>query len=332
MSKSGLTGKPLHDAINANPASRIALIEGLLYENSVLMVSADPGLGKSTIVACAMAQASAGLPVFGYLTVPRPILTYYIPFERGSQEILERLKHMASVIPMDYENIILNENFMGLNVIDSKHADLIIEIIHKDIGSRKLDLIVLDPIYSAVSGGLSSDEKASMFTRFSTRLQAEFHCSNWLNHHTVKTSYTSTTGEPIEKSDPFYGSQWLKAHCTAAYYMKENPKIEGVSLINKKDSHGNLLKEIPLTFEPETYTSFMPAATMETPVKDRLLMFYRTIKKSNKSVTFGEIKGCLMGVSHSHLRRVLETPPYNTAFTKSKSIGKSTLYTPTADL
>jgi len=332
LTRPAFSGEELRIKINSAPEKRTPLIEGLIYENSIVLNSADPGVGKSTLTACWMAQASAGLPVFGQLFVPRPLVIYYIPFERGTQEIEERFRHIQNVIPIEYDNIFLNEHFMGLNVINDAHADDIVRNIRNDIKSRHIDVMVLDPIYQAVAGGLSTDEKASQFTRFSTRLQVEFKCSNWMNHHTVKDSYSSQSGAKIEKDDPFYGSQWLKAHCTAGYYMKRNPATGGVIMVNKKDSHSNLLHELPLCYEPETYTLFLKGIDNSVPVRDRLLMAYRSFKKAQKRVTFREIQGCLGGVSDSHLRNLLDTPPFDTAFTRVKSIGSNTLYVPEIDL
>lgn len=330
--RSAYTNEELRNRVTAQRESRPPIIEGLVHEKSVIMTSSDPGAGKSTVTAVMIAQASIGLPVFGQLFVPKPVVSYYIPFERGAQEIEERFKHIQTVIPLEYNNIYVNERFMGMNVINERHADEIIGNIRHDIGERKIDIIYLDPIYSSVAGGLSTDEKATLFTRFSTRLQVEFNCAIYMNHHTVKQSYSSETGHVIEKEDPFYGSQWLKAHCTGGFYMKRGAKDSGPILIQKKDSHSCLLSHINLVYEPETYTVFMHELDKTIPAKDRLLMAYRTFKNANKTVTFREIQGCMMGVSDSHLRDLLRTPPFDKCFKKISTIGSNTLYKPEGEI
>ena len=334
LARPSYVGEDLKKRVNITRESRPPLIEGLIHEKSIIMNSSDAGTGKSVVTACLIAQTSIGLPAFGQLFVPRPLVNYYIPFERGSQEIEERFKHIQTSIPMDYERIHVNERFMGLNVINEHHADEIVSNIKHDLLQRgqRVDIIWLDPIYQAVAGGLSSDDKASMFTRFSTRLQVEFDCAIWMNHHTVKDSYSSDSGQRIQKEDPFYGSQWLKAHCSGAYYMKRLADDPGPVLLNKKDSHSCLLKKISLQYEPDTYTVFMTGVDKTMVAKDRLLMVYRTLKKDSKSVTFREIQGCMAGVSDSHLRELLRTPPFNTIFKKSNSSGVSTLYTPQGEI
>ena len=330
--RSAYTGSDLRSRILATKESRPPIIEGLVHERSVIMNSSDPGVGKSTINAVIMAQSSIGLPVFGQLFVPKPVVSYYIPFERGSQEIEERFKHIQNSIPIEYDNIYVNEKFMGLNVIESRHAEDIIMNIRNDIKERHIDIIYLDPIYQSIAGGLSNDDKASLFTRFSTRLQVEFNCAIFMSHHTVKDSYSSETGSKIEKDDPFYGSQWLKAHCTGGFYMKRGSKDAGPIMLCKKDSHSCLLPQINLIYEPENYTVFMQGIDKTILAKDRLLMVYRTLKSTNKTVTFREIQGCMMGVSDSHLRDLIGHPPFNTAFKKLSTSGFNTLYKPEVDL
>lgn len=323
-----LTGESLKSALNEIHTERKALIEGFLYERSILMMSADPGAGKSTITAQAIAQMSAGLPVFGCLSVPRPIKCYYLSFERGREEILERLKVMQDIIPMDFNNIYINDSFIGYNVLDVKHADFIIHAINHDCMNP--DVVFIDPIYASVAGGLSTDEKASQFCRFSARLQSVVGCSNWLNHHTVKESYAQD-GTTIEKSDPFYGSQWLKAHCTAAYYLKR--KDGGTTLLNKKDSQNNLLKKIILEYNAEDYISFIDQKNMEIPAIDRLKMFLRNKWKSdNKTFYYEQLESCLQPLSTSRLRVLCGQVWFRDAISISKSSGKKSLYTVIKDV
>lgn len=320
-----LTGDALKSKIFEVRKEREALIEGLLYENSVTMIASEPGAGKSVLIANVMARLSVGLPVFNNLHCPKPRVCYYIPFERGAEEIMERLKHLQTYTAMNYDNMYINEKFIGLNVIQPDHADTIIKTIFHDTINNPPDLIIIDPIYAAVSGGLSTDEKASQFCRFSARLQSIFHCSIWLNHHTVKETYSSFDGQKIGKDDPFYGSQWLKAHCTASYHMKRK-KEGGITLTQKKDSYGNLIEEIDLGYNEDDYSLFNLESDTDISKKTKILNFIRNCKVHNKKFYFGELKGCLQGVSTSYLRRQLCTPDVDSALKKHKLANGKTLY------
>lgn len=316
-----VTGKLLKELLESEEEERQPLISGLLYQNSILMIAADPGAGKSMLTACAMAQASAGLPVFGFLKVHKPLRFYYIPSERGLSEISERFRVIREHVPIDYDNIVLDEEMIGMDVTKEQDADAIIMRI-KDQPFPP-DVIILDPIYGFVKGGLSKDEKASEFCRFSARLQKEFSCSIWMNHHTVKQSY-GTDGKAIDKSDPFYGSQWLKAHVTASFYMSKTKT--GCKLENKKDSHGNLHALMEFNYNDESNLLIATNVESEDSIQTKLLNFILNRKSADLPFTFKEAHGATKGVCIRTVRRLLATPQLADLFYKQKHNGGKTLY------
>lgn len=327
INRRGITGTLLKHEIHEAPPERPPVIEGLLYEKSVLMTTADPAIGKSTVMACAIAQMSAGLPVFGFLNVPRPIRCYYVPFERGRHEIMERLRLLETVIPINYDYIHINDNFIGMDVTNPDHADEIISVLKED-APLGIDVFFGDPMYACVRGGLSNDEKASQVTAFSARIIHEFGCSNWWNHHNVKDSYNSL-GEKINKTDPFYGSIWLKAHATAAYYMGRSSE-GGTVLEQKKDSIGSCLDKIILDYDADTHLCRAVNLQESGMIKDRAMVFARRCFHEKKTFTFkqfiGALGGVQSGVSTSYARSLLSTPPLVDSVTKLTTIGHATLY------
>jgi len=322
-----LTGSALETALTATADARQPLIEGLVYERSVILMSADAGVGKSTVLANIIAPASAGLPVFQLLPVPRPLLCYYIPFERGTEEILERLKHIQKVIPFNAANIKLfqNSTFPTPNLYLERDQDFLLDSIETDCPNQPPDLVFYDPIYQAVAGGLSDENKVSLFIRFNVRLMARFGCSTWLNHNTSRDRY-AVDGTKIEREDPYYGSSFLKNHCTGSYFLKANPDIDGTTLIRKKDNFDLLLKRLDLFYEPETYTCYVKGHESGLPIADRLRLILRQLKSEKNHVTFRCLQGRLLGVSTSYLRRMLCTPPFIDYLKKYKSNGEATLY------
>lgn len=326
-----LTGPTLEAAVDATADTRPALIEGLLYERSVLLVSADGGTGKSTLVANIIAQASLGLPVFQAFHVPRPLRCYYIPFERGSEEIRERLKYIKKAIPFSSSHIYLfNHTSFLPNLYEKADQDFLLASIHQDCPTPP-DVVFYDPIYQAVAGGLCNEDRVSLFIRFNVRLMQEFGCATWLNHHTGKQSYAQD-GSKIEKDDPYYGSSFLRNHCTGSYYVKENEDHTGTTWLEKKDNLKALIRKFTLTFEPETYTSYLKDDLRGLSAEDRLKVVLRQFKRDTKTFTFKQAEGCLMGVSTSRLRSLFSTPPFSEVLKKQKSLGSNTLYTVEGDI
>ena len=154
---------------------------------------------------------------------------------------------------------------------------------------------------------------------------AHFKCATWLNHHTGKATYSSS-GEIIEKDDPYYGSSYLRNHCVGSYYLKSNPDTDGTVFIGKKDNLDLLIKRIILHYEPETYTSYCKDLSAGIVVVDRLKMALRQFKSTRQKFTFRQLEGCLQGVSTSYLRKLLETPPFPTSIKKFTSSGTATYY------
>ena len=315
-----ITGDTLKMMVDSPLPKRPAIAEGLIFEKSCLMLAADPGCGKSMLSLQSAMELSAGLPVFSALPVSRPYRVYYIQKERPREEVLERLQALQKVIPWQAGNFYLDDELQRLNFTRPDHADIAIN----RIAGYNPEVIYIDPIYAG-TGGLSKDEIASAFCDFLTQLMSKTGAAIWLNHHTVKqTSFMTYKGEQIEKDDPFYGSQWLKAHVTGSYYVKPRQDQDGTVWSLKKSNHSNLLKELTLSYDPETMLSTLAVDYGKT--HDRLLMFIARQRDLNKPFTFRELM-TFLGVSHSHARRLIETPHFSNILKKLKNKGRATLYT-----
>jgi len=315
-----LRGEQLRKEVQQEPSRPKILIEGFLYEHSILMIHSLPGLGKSVLSTQAAAHLSNGSPLFFGLQITRPYQVYYIQMERNKSETLERLHYMEKEVSINYDNLCLDDQLRGINFINEVHANLVLARIEKFMPDVKV--IIIDPIYAGVAGGLSKDEQASLFCRFVMRLQHKFTCAMWLNHHQHRERYSSD-GSKIVESDAFYGSQWLKALVTGSFSMSDS--VDGSILEAKKDSHGNLLSKLVLNYDPSTYLSALDVKSKDTPVKDRLLFVLRKLRDKQGLVTFKELKDEIE-VSDSYLRNIIASTPFSEYLIKVKTNGRKTLY------
>ncbi len=294
-------GEELQRIISNPPSPRRAMIEGLLYERSILMMSAPPCVGKSLLaLQMAVQMASQDKPVFGQLHVPKIRRSYIIMGERDIEEIRERLESMIKTNPFYTSHIMIDPYMQGMDLLKDDHQDAAINRIasfhENDI---PIDCVFIDPIYCMVSGGLSKDEPATQFCRFSSRLQQRIGCSNILIHHTNRGARNKEGG----RTDiDFYGSQWLFAHVTGAYQLDGNK--DGVLMTNKKNSHSNLLDKIQLYYDADSQLSHMTEDMNQANALDRIMVYVRKCKKLHKEFKFADLEE-ESRVSRSRVRDIL---------------------------
>lgn len=310
-----LSKEDLKEAVLSPLQKRTPYADGLLFEKSSIMLSADPGTGKSILALQATCQLASGLPLFGSLLVPNPIKVYYIQKERPQLEVLERLKILNESIKINWDNLIVDSLLQILNLSDLKYCDLIASRIAK----HEPKLIVIDPIGAGL-GGLSKDEIANNFCTMLTFIQSRIGNTYWLNHHTTKQQYTQT-GEKIDKEKPFYGSQWLDAFVTGHYHITGNDN--GTNWRKTKDNYGLLLSRFSLEYEPDTNLSYLKLDNMLA--KDKIINYINSIKSHKKSFKFSELAQ-VTGCAIRTLRHTLTDPIFKTLLKSSKAIGEATLY------
>jgi RecA-family ATPase len=277
-----LTGDKLVIAMQEAKTERTALAIGFLYKQTILMMSADPGVGKSTISTQVAVELAAGLPVFGVFDVPKPVKVLYVQTERSKLELLERLEVISKVLPIAKDNLVITDEYQHLDLMNFEHVKLFIQCIQRDCPN--VEVIFIDPIYSMVRGGLKDDTPASAFVKGMSLVQKHTGATLYYNHHTVKKQYTDK-GIAYEKDDPFYGSQWLKAHITGSFYVKSTDS--GVDLIRKKDNYKLLPKQLELHYDSETELCSIPHDKL--PALERVLTFIKSRAIDQRTFSFNDI-------------------------------------------
>jgi RecA-family ATPase len=317
-----LTDTTLKEATLTEQQSISPLISGLVYEKSIMMLVAEAGLGKSVISLNLALQMSCGMFGFGHLVTHKPLLVYYIMFERYAYEIIERIKCMEQNIAWNEKNLVIDDKMKGINVLKDSDIDIVCNRV-ESYSYKSPDVIMLDPIYACVAGGLSKDEPASQFCRFCNILQARFGSALWLNHHSSRQTYAQD-GSKVEKDKNYYGSTWLSALVTGMYEMTQRKDI-GCLLTCKKDSHGNLLKEIPLSFDHETYCSFLDEDSTDLSKTERLNKYLNKMYNEHREFVFNDMLKH-SGISKKYIYELLKNTPYSASIISTKSTGKQSYY------
>lgn len=278
----GLTGDKLSRAITEDKKPRAPFAEGLIYENTFNMIYGEAGLGKSTILSQMCVELSAGLPVWGYFKTTRPYKVLYIQGERDIMETTERLELLKEVYPINFETLVITDEYQRLNLLNPNHVEIFINCINRDCPG--VEIVCIDPIYSMVSGGLKDDIPASAFTKAMSLVQRSTGASMIYGHHIVKPQWDK--GTKYEKDDPFYGSNWLKAHCTSMLLLKGT--AEGVRLERKKDNYRLVPERTTLEYNGENGLCTVPLSDL--PAEERIKNFIRAQGLSKKEFTFKDIE------------------------------------------
>lgn len=314
-------GDSLKNAISTFK-ERISFIDGLLYEHSSLMFYAGDGLGKSVISLQMMLEASANLPVLGSLKTLRPFKVLWVMAERHPLEVFERIKDMEKVIPVNHQNFGVTTELQGLNILRDDHVEKAKAILSNSINLMgNVDIIVIDPIYALVAGGLAKDENDSCITRFSTILQNTFNCSVIFIHHSNRGIKDQQTGE--RKGEDMYGGRFLSAHFTGIYHITKSNQTSGLQFKRDKMSHRNLLDDFHTSYDPETYISTLEDDSVSK--RDKILLILRRMKYQNEWSDIFKISK-LANVSTQYIYKVFSRDIKDDIKKKLSSNGRTMLY------
>lgn len=323
-----LWGKLLDSAIRATPAIRPILIEDLLPQKSIIMVSSPAGQGKSVVTLTMVGQGALALPVFKHLPCPRPIRTFILCPERPADELHERIANMRQAgAAWDSDKIAIDDGLVGLCDIanDSSVAEIIkaLDAFAADQSPPGLDLICFEGMYAMSRKPLASEETANDFARFNAVLQYRYGCSLWYNNHTIKDRHDK---EGNELPRTWFGSQMLMAQVTGAYIFE---RIKGTTtrsrMINKKDTTSGLAEELIFDYDPESFTVELATDLGLVTNTERLRAFVNSCHRSGKAFSYTELAAG-SHLSRSTIQRRVVTWVAKGALRNRNGQGQSALY------
>jgi len=324
-----MTGELLRKFVFEEQEKIQPIAENFIYQKSIIMMSGDPGVGKSTINANIIRDLSCGMPVFNFFHVPVPVVCYYIPFERGAYEIADRLKSLSSVTEPFWYNIVIKPDFIGYDMFDPKQAVPFVENVCMDLNYFKSIgypiVVIFDPIISMVSGEIKEEKYAKAITRVANQIQTKSGCSMILTNHTTKAS----ASKKKQKADPFYGSQAFKAFCTSGIYVSRNDEYGGVNMISTKSSHGNTLEQIHLNYDAFTHSLFAKVDASGLKNYDKVMAAIRAIRlQGREKFTFHQVTKHVLcfGVSETSVKEtILHCEPFKSGIHAQTGRGKATV-------
>ena len=280
-----VTGKELrHDLLNLE-LTRKPIVDELLYERDIFLLTSDAGAGKS-IFATQLAACLSFKRPFLSLDIPEAKKVLYIQLEGDYEESVERLRVMESEggIIIEENNLLWIEE-KTLNVLDSGSVQGFFKRIN-DTGFIP-DVVIVDPIYK-LCDDISKGSSALGVIRFSDKLANKWNCSIVLVHHNLKESYTEK-GEKVRKDDSYYGHSFIKNHIRTSYAFVitgENTR----DLIRKKGRGSDTRRKMSLEYNPETFCLSLASSTPTHKRGRHIDRFYTFLAdvQSRKVNTTGE--------------------------------------------
>ena len=303
------TGAELLAALNSPDTELDPLAIEFLYRDTVTMIAADPGVGKSTVATNIAVDLALGQPVFGRFAVPKPCRVFYLQLEGSFLESKKRLRlirESQKVLPTTswcVENLVWESWDAPLNVLKQDHVDMMVDYIS---GHGLFDLIIIDPIYMCVGGDLSKSDVANGFVRFSNTLRTSFNCGVLHLHHNHRPQ-KDTQHRVIEEEEAFYGSIYLKAHVDVSFSAKKQLAGGGRGghfiLTTRKNRNDNITPVITLDYDHEFYTLKAIEDPNELDTTSKILEGLSRLKKSGQNITtFSQVLSTV-SVSTASLRR-----------------------------
>ena len=297
-----MTGQELRQAINNPPPIREFLVEDFLPERTVIIITGETGKGKSVIATQLALSLTSATSLFGKLVIPKPRKVYYIAMEGDREDHLERIRFMEQVAPLNTDNLFWDQDYF-FNTKDIQQVRTKLNKI-KTIWQEGPDLVIIDPIYKAVSEDLSKAESAKALIMFSDLLRSSFKCCVGYIHHLHREKY-NFKGDRIDETHAYYGHSYLMNHTGLSYIFKPIDELgEKSQLIRKKSNSQKELEVINLVYHPETFTCSMVSleeVTKGTTKTERVESFLRNLATMNEMTDFYEVKEACH-VSDSFLR------------------------------
>lgn len=269
------------------------LVENILREKDSVIVVGGPKTGKSILLFQLICSLTSQHPFLDKYEVKKACTVSYLQLEGEISDYQDRMLRMTNTLEINPLN--LHYMYSGpINLVDMEKAKRLCETIGKY--HKKLDVLIIDPLYFAFLGSLSDDAIVRRFLG-SIRIIKDFlGCAVIIVHHTHKVKFDSGSGLVIDEGDAAsFGSVFFNAWPDHVLLLTSNNNTGLRSLTCGTQRSGAIISSETLRLVQPNPLYFEPTATPATALKPIELLDYL---RKNGSSTYAEIKAG-MGMSSS---------------------------------
>ena len=312
-----LTGEKLRQELSNPILGQDAIVEGLIFHDTVNIFYSEPGAGKSVIGINMLASMSGGWPCFGMFQMKRFARCSYLQLEGSKDEQLGRLKDISAIIPIDYANIAWHTNPL---FVENQYT---VTQILKELNEFKPEVVFVDSFYCLTNKGLSKEEGFLPVRQMIKQLKEHTQAAFIIFHHCQKPQYQE--GKKIEKDDPFLGSQYMKAFADTMVYCKRTEENKTLLEFTKPHRNNEGIKSLSLMFDKMNWT--VTAIPDETS-KNAIGVIADFLKKEflTKDHTTAEDIVKATKLTLRHVRRLKNDCHFNNLCNFLEQSGKQTIW------
>lgn len=220
------------------------LIDGMINIGETVIVCGTPKAGKSIFLQSLAYALSSGEDKFlGSLHIAKPCRVCYVQLEGELADTHDRFKRIGLGVKHNLDNMALF--FSEPMKLDDLAYTL--EVMAKIDAVMIPDVLIIDPLYMAFSGGSLSDDEVIRKVLANLRiLKMHFQCTLIVAHHTHKLKRNEQGKEVAEGDDAMFGSQFLKAWPDHVLMLNYDVRNGTRTLTCMTQRSGTVEKEIKL--------------------------------------------------------------------------------------
>jgi RecA-family ATPase len=246
------------ELLNIEMEEEEPILEGLFNYGENIMLVAPQKSGKSVFTQQLALATAHGVALVERWRPRRPLRVLYLDFENKATNLKRRLRRMLNGMEIGTPGanlVYIKLPYLFLNTDEGAKA------LEQLVTDEAPDLLILDPLYRMVKGGVNKDEEVGDATAILNAISQAHGHATWLVHHEHRAKHDSY-GMEYETDSQKYAGSWVLAawpDMLLGFKFNKMNKSATLALYDQRESQleagekvGLLLEDTPasLIFKP----------------------------------------------------------------------------------